>query len=61
MEAYHSSDATQTLKDNLKIVKEEVQLLIKDVKVIKQELDLLEQRANKVGSPWSPGRVPDFK
>ncbi len=59
--AYHSSDATQTLKDNVKIVKEEVSKIISEVKVIALQLQLLQQRANVVGSPWSPGRIPDFK
>ena len=59
--AYHSSDATQTLKNNIKIVKEEVSKIISEVKVILLQLNLLQQRANIVGSPWSPGRIPDFK
>ncbi len=59
--AYHGSDATQTLKDNLKIVKEGDIELIKKAKLLEQRLKLLEERANKAGSPWSPGRIPDFK
>ncbi len=58
--AYHGSDATQTLKDNLKIVKDGVTELIKEAKVLEQKLQLLEKRANEAGSPWSPGRIPDF-
>ncbi len=59
--AYHGSDATQTLKDNLQIVKEGVTVLIRQAKLLDQRLKLLEDRANKAGSPWSPGRIPDFK
>ncbi|NOZ35792.1 MAG: glycosyl hydrolase [Chlorobi bacterium] len=59
--AYHGSDATQTLKDNLQIVKDGVTELIKQAKDMEQKLQLLEIRANKAGSPWSPGRIPDFK
>ncbi len=59
--AYHGSDATQTLKDNLKIVKEGITELIKKAKTLEQKLQLLEKRANAAGSPWSPGRIPDFK
>jgi len=59
--AYHGSDATQTLKDNLQIVKDGVTELIKKAKLLEQKLQLLEERANKAGSPWSPGRIPDFK
>ncbi|MCF6365201.1 MAG: hypothetical protein L3J35_03270 [Bacteroidales bacterium] len=59
--AYHGSDATQTLKDNLVIVRKGVSSLIKQVKVLDQKLQLLEKRANAAGSPWSPGRIPDFK
>ncbi len=59
--AYHGSDATQTLKDNLQIVKNGVKEMIRDVKVLDQKLQILESRANAAGSPWSPGRIPDFK
>ncbi len=59
--AYHGSDATQTLKDNLQIVKEGVTELIKQAKTLEQKIKLLENRANAAGSPWSPGRIPDFK
>lgn len=58
---YHGSDATKTLKDNLKIVRFKVALLIKEIEPIVLELQLLEKRANNVGSPWSPGRLPSFK
>ncbi|NPA68377.1 MAG: glycosyl hydrolase [Chlorobi bacterium] len=59
--AFHGSDATETLKENLKIVKNGVNELIKTAKVLDQKLQLLEKRANAAGSPWSPGRIPDFE
>jgi photosystem II stability/assembly factor-like uncharacterized protein len=59
--AYHGSDATQTLKDNLQFVKIEVKALIEDAKVLEKKVQLLEESANNAGSPWSPGRIPEFK
>ncbi|MCD4794560.1 MAG: hypothetical protein K8R54_15090 [Bacteroidales bacterium] len=59
--AYHGSDATTTLKENLIIVKTGITKLIEQAKVLDQKMKLLEKRANAAGSPWSPSRIPGFK
>jgi Mg2+ and Co2+ transporter CorA len=58
--AYHGSDITQTFKDNLKLVREELDIMIKSAKILEQKLILLENRANSLGCPWSPGRIPEL-
>jgi hypothetical protein len=59
--AYNGSDITQTMKDNLKLVKDEMDTMILGAKILEQKLLLLEKRSNSIGSPWSPGRLPEFE
>ncbi len=59
--AYHSSEPTKTLKDNLIIVRKGVNEQIQKVKILDLNIQLLGKKANNAGSPWSPGRIPEFK
>jgi len=57
-----TSAATTTYKENYRIAGEEFTLVLNDLKkLVEVDLKNLETEMNKLNSPWTPGRVPDWK
>jgi len=56
-----TSDITQTEKDAYSIIKNEFSDIYKQLKqMIDVDTKDIENEMNKIGSPWTPGRLPDW-
>jgi len=56
-----TSDITQTEKDAYSIVKKEFSSIYEQLKqMIEHDVKNIEKSMNKIGSPWTPGRLPDW-
>ncbi len=57
-----TSDITKTEKDQYKILSEEFPPVLEQLKQISQvEIKELEEELEKIGAPWTPGRIPQWK
>jgi len=56
-----TSEITETHKKNYKIAGEEFAPVLVNVKSVLKELEAIEQKAEVIGTPITPGRVPDWK
>jgi len=53
---------TQTMKEQYKIVKDEMDVIVSDLKkLIDIDISKLEDQMEKVGAPYTPGRIPEMK
>ncbi len=58
----NTSTATTSFKQNYQIAAEEFRPVLDKLKnLVEIDLKNLENKMNKLGSPWTPGRVPDWK
>ncbi len=55
-----TSAPTQTMRDNLKLGREQLKKLISEIKTLENEINILESRAQKAGAPLTPGILPDI-
>ena len=57
-----TSDATETVKQNYKIASEMFDPALAQLKhIVEVDIMNLEKEMNKLNSPWTPGRLPDWK
>lgn len=57
-----TSAPTQTMKDQYRIAGEEYEIhAAKLKKLIEADLKKLEEKMEKIGAPWTPGRLPEWK
>ncbi|MDP2362298.1 MAG: glycosyl hydrolase, partial [Ignavibacteria bacterium] len=57
-----TSAPTETYKQNYQIASEEFKPVLESLKrLVEIDLKNLENEMNKLNSPWTPGRVPDWK
>lgn len=54
-----TADPTQTVRMNLKILKEDFPVLLNEVNRIDQEIKQLENELEKQQAPWTPGRLAE--
>ncbi len=50
-----------TFKTSLEIAMTEFSVILKDVKMIEADLLIFENKAEAMGAPWTPGRMPKWK
>lgn len=55
-----TSEPTQTMQDNYAIIVEELPQIITKLKEMDAEMKVIEQKLEKAGAPWTPGRIPEF-
>jgi hypothetical protein len=56
-----TSGVTQTELDNYGILKEELEPVLEKLKILHQDIKVLNEELDKLGAPWTPGRVPILK
>lgn len=57
-----TSGITTTEKESYKILKEEFPPVLKALKqMVENDIPAIEAELNKLGAPWTPGRLPDWK
>ena len=57
-----TSAPTNSYRQNYQIASEEFKPVLETLKrLVEIELKVLESEMNKLNSPWTPGRVPDWK
>jgi hypothetical protein len=56
-----TSEATQTEKDNYKILKDELPPVLDKLNIVHHELKALNEELDIIGAPWTPGRIPAWK
>jgi hypothetical protein len=56
-----TSEVTQTEKNNFTILKDELQPVLDNLNHIHQEIEDLNTALDKIGAPWTPGRIPSWK
>lgn len=57
-----TSGITTTEKQNYEILKEEFPPVLEALKrIVEKDIPALEAELNKIGAPWTPGRIPDWK
>ena len=56
-----TSEVTRTEKDNYTILKDELQPVLDKLNSIHQEIGDLNNELDKIGAPWTPGRIPSWK
>jgi hypothetical protein len=56
-----TSQVTQTEKNNFTILKDELQPVLDKLNRIHQEIGNLNKELDKIGAPWTPGRIPSWK
>lgn len=54
------SDVPQGFRDSYDIAKSELSELLDDLKSIEQDLSSFEKEMEKLGAPWTPGRMPEW-
>lgn len=58
----NTSSPTQTQRDQLALLEEELPPLLQQLRQIAEtELKDLESELDKLGAPWTPGRIPEWK
>jgi len=55
-----TSEVTQTQRDNYAILVEEFPPLLEGLKKINEDLKVLENNLENLGTPWTPGRIPEW-
>ena len=53
-----TSGITETEKDNFAILKAELQPVLETLGSINDDIKVLNEKLDKIGAPWTPGRVP---
>jgi hypothetical protein len=57
-----TSGITNTQKKNMEILKEEFPPVLTTLKrIVETDIPALEAELNKIGAPWTPGRLPVWK
>jgi len=56
-----TSGITQTQKEQLKILKEEFPAALQSLGKIAGDLKMVEEELEKLGAPWTPGRLPIYE
>jgi len=57
-----TSEPTQTQRDSYQIIREEMEPILKTLKKIsRNDIKELEQKMEKAGTPWTPGRIPEWQ
>jgi hypothetical protein len=57
-----TSDPTQTQRDQYALLEEEFPPILQQLKdIAEKDLKEIEAELDRLGSPWTPGRVPDWK
>jgi hypothetical protein len=60
--ARSTSDPTQTMRDQYRIVGEELEPLLEKLRQLaEKDLKKLESEMEAAGAPWTPGRIPKWK
>lgn len=54
------SNIAGTFKTSLDIAKTEFSAILNDLKTIEKDLSSFESKAESIGAPWTPGRMPDW-
>jgi hypothetical protein len=55
-----TSGVTQNQRNTLAIIKEEFPPVLEKIKQINQDIKAIEIEIEKIGAPWTPGRVPEW-
>ena len=56
-----TSEPTKTQRDSYQIIREEMEPNLKTLKIIAtKDIKELENMMEKAGSPWTPGRIPEW-
>ena len=55
------SDIPEMYRQSYKVALTEFRLVLKDLKKIEADLTAFEIKAEALGAPWTPGRMPDFE
>lgn len=55
-----TSEPTQSMIDNYAIVVEDLPQILNQLKEMDAEMKVIEQKLQKAGAPWTPGRIPEF-
>lgn len=55
-----TSEPTQSMLDDYAIVIEKLPTIITSLKEMDEEMNKIEQVLERLGAPWTPGRIPEF-
>ena len=54
------ADIPGNYRESLKIAKTEFAMALKELRMIEADLQAVEDEAERIGAPWTPGRVPHW-